>query len=267
MNIKQLPLYVAGLIAAAGIFSTGCTTVVGERIGPIDGIAGQEEATLMAEDKGFLTVEISPSSGDLRGKAVAKKIKTALESEAVNCGFSVAEKSKDVLISFETEVSQFDKSGNYYVFDASVPSITARMMLGSKKLIASGEFESVRGERVLGEEQALNKVANKLAKKAREWMMTGIDMDTIGVKASTIVLRRRGLFKSQDQVYISNYVRNIMAMDGVYSCELIGADDSARIFRVKVVYDKHAFPEGVVNAVMTKLKGKLNLEVAPLSFF
>ena len=262
MNIKHTTLAAAG-VAAIAMLATGCRTVVGS---PADGpLPGQEEATILQEDKAGVAVNIAVENGNPEAERFARLLKIKSDKEVVKAGFQISDKSQtdpDVVVKFKVSTTTFDKSGNYYVVDATVGEAVTTLAHHLNRIVAKKRFAPVRGDRILGFDQAVDNASVKAIDPAIEWLLDSLSPEKTGLGACTITFRRRALLgRGADPKYVNEFVKAVGEIEGVFSCMVIAGNDAIRTWKVRVVYDRAAFPGGLANTILG-IKG-LNLALAP----
>ena len=246
-----IPLATGIYLCAA--FTTGCaSTSIGPGIRPEKPeIPGQNDTELTKTDSALLTVLVDAKPEAKEAEQLAARVRTAAESALLGNGFTIADKKPDVRMSLSVRQSTFDKSGNYYWIEGSVPSAKVSLTYDNNKVVSSTTFPIVRGERLLGMEKAVASLGDKLVPTVEKWTTETVKPTNFDMAAVTVVIQRHSWFyKSKDPLYVNKFAEAIASMDGVYSCELISGEVASRLWEFRIVYKKTKFPGGLVNKVI-----------------
>lgn len=260
-------------VAAAAALSTGCASqMIGGGTRPEQPvIPGEVHSELTKADADLLaaSVVVAPESDD--AAALAARVKTATEATLVGNGFKLSTMrpeaalasngidvpgpKADVIVAMTVRQSTFDKSGNYYLLEGSVPAAKVVLPNEGSKIAGSTQFSIVRGERLLGMDRAVASLGDNMVPAVEQWVADTVKPSSFDMSAVTIVIRRKTIFyKSKDPIYVNRFAETIAKMDGVYSCELVAGDALERLWEYRVVYRKKAFPGGLVNKVISVCK-------------
>ena len=245
MSTSKFTLTAAAGLLAIAVFSTGCTTVL-------------SSSHLSAGRPLRVSVDVKAENPEVA--TVARRLREQTAGVMTGCGYAVTPaKEADASVAISLASSVFDKSGNFYVVDFSVPSATLTSRLAGD-YIAAGNFEKVRGERTLDLAPAVEAAASKVVPKIIEWAPNAVNGAVrsgrlpLNVNASASVLedviscRRRSWWTSEDPVYIDSFARFLAGVDGVKSVQPLGRS-GRRTWQFRIVYDAARFPGGFLNAV------------------
>jgi hypothetical protein len=240
------------LAAALAALSAGCTTAVvgGPRPGP--DIPGEAHSELTKADAALLVAKVDAVPESDNAADLAARLRAAAEASLVGNGFSVAGSHPDVVVAMTVRQSAFDKSGNYYLLEGSVPAARAFLPNEGSKVVGVTHIPTVRGERILGFDRASANLGDRLAPAVEKWIADTVRPANLDMAAVTTVIRRTTVFyKSRDPIYVNRFAEKIARLDGVYSCELVAGDATARVWEFRIVYRKSAFPGGLVNKAIS----------------
>ena len=265
MNSTKSNAFNAAIAAtAAAVCLVGCTNPrVGIGVKPeTERIPGQEESVVTKADASLIKIAVAttPVGDDAAG--LAAKVGHAAETALVSGGFTVSTGEPDVRVDMSVTSSQFDKFGDYYVIEGAVPSAKVTVPIKAGKVVAQTAFPTVRGERVLGKDKAIDSVAARLVPEISSWIGANVTPKAIGLAAQTIVVQRRTLFyKSEDPLFVKKFVEAVNSLNGVLECRYVSGEPTERLYEFRVVYDADGFPEGLVTHIIAACK-KLDIEVA-----
>ncbi len=226
---------------------------------PIPGETVSIKATI-SESAAPLNVKIDAKGKTAKAKTIVEKIKTNLESAMVSDQFLFMDGDADIILSFNVTESQFDKSGNYYVWDAAIPALDIKLKPSSNKLIGKTSVATVRGERVLGENAAIDSVTAKLTPQVIKWVKTNLVPERTGLKAVTLQIQCMNGTRDADDAYIKSLRDSIWTMKGIYYCNITKAGDAHRFWDIRVVYDSVFFATGFTSRVMEEFGGEFKMQ-------
>lgn len=249
---------------AAGLLQ-GCTTM--RRVEPThrhEPMTPQPQAGHAAQEHvQMINMKMQPTGGNAAGEQVARRIASQAEGVILAQGYTIAQHSPEVVIGLRADVSEFDRSGNYYRHEGTLDATVSMPATG--RMVGTRSFTE-RGERKLGEAESLRGTADQLAQPAVEWLqtLTGNLSREIGV--TDIIVRRTGVARrisrtagADDADYAGMFIRRVNALAGVISCELVEQNYRTNEIRFRVMYHRRSFPEGVLN----RLIGYSELELRP----
>lgn len=250
----------AGFVLCA-VIAAGCANQIGGGPSPGPDIPGEKPSELTKADSSKLTAVVSALPENDEAAALAARVRTAAESALIGNGFKIAPNKPDVIVGMSVRQSTFDRSGNYYLLEGSVPAAKIAISEDAGKVVASTQFPTVRGERSLGMEKAVASVGDKLAPVVEKWAADSVKPENFDIAAVTVVVKRNTLFyKSKDPVYVTRFAERVSQLDGVYSCQLVAGDAKARLWEFRIVYRKSKFPGGLVNKAIETCRD-LDLEL------
>lgn len=243
MNFTKKTMANAAMaLVACATVATGCASA---KISP------DQPSEITKADASLLTVLVAAKPEKEDAAALAGRVETAVEGALIGNGFTVAASKPDVLVSLSVRQSVFDRSGEYYMLEGSVPSAKVLLPERGVREFATKAFPIVRGERVLGMEKAVASLGDKLVPDVEKWVANTIKPAGLDMAAVTVVVRRNTVFyKSKDPIYVTHFAERVVRVDGIYSCELLSGDATARAWQFRIVYSKSKFPGGVVNKVI-----------------
>lgn len=254
MNFEKRTLVnvAAALVLCAAVTSGCASNKVGPGVRPEQPIIpGEVPSEVTKTDASFLTVAVSATPESQDAAALAARLQSSAETTLIGNGFTIAAKKPDVLMAMSVRQQTFDKSGNYYQLDGSVPSVKVVVPEDNARVVASGQFPIERGERVLGIEKAVASVGDKLVSKVDKWTAENVRPANFDLAAVTVVVKRNTLFyKSKDPIYVAKFAERIAKVDGVRSCELVSGEVATRLWEFRIVYVKTKFPGGLVNTLI-----------------
>jgi len=204
-------------------------------------------------------VVVNPSSLNVavrpyRGDAVLDEfVLPAVRGELVRLGYTVeGYRTPDVLFSFTTSKSVFDKAGDWYLYDGNVHAVVQRLKNGTsedKRLIAEKTFEA-HGPRGLGDRQAAKNIASSLAGELIGWARINLTADLVGLSAVTFEVPLASAVTVASDVARPEAIRKAAAgMKGVRVAELISQDNAKGLFTYRIVYETAVYPGGYFNAL------------------
>ncbi len=246
MNTLKL---MSGISVAAALCGCATPPPPPAPVTPIPGKAVSIKATV-SESAAPLNVKVDAKGATDKAKTIAEKIRTKLESDMASNGFLFMDGETDVILSFDVTESRFDKSGDYYVWEAAIPSLDIKLKPSANKLVGKTSVATVHGDRVLGENAAVDSVAAKLASQAVKWTKKTLVPERIGLKAVTLQIQCTNGAKEADDAYIKSIRDEILAMQGVYYCNITKAGDANRFWDIRVVYDGVYFATGFTSRLL-----------------
>lgn len=252
MKIDIQHFRTGGLICAGVLFiGQGCSSVPGKSSATGTAIGG--DGLVAAGAVGRLNVNIAPAGSSKEDRAVATRVGEALSSGLVAKGMRMAPEPGDIEIALRGDVREFDKTGNYYVYDGEIVSRISRT--GDGKVVASRTF-SDRGERGLGQQAALDAVSGQLADQVVPWTHESITSHSTGLGVEDITVTR--VWYSGDKPeYSGLFTDTVSSLRGVISCTLSEENRAERSMTFRTVYIRDAFPEGLLNRVLSTPSLKL----------
>ncbi|MBR0055885.1 MAG: hypothetical protein IJP66_01015 [Kiritimatiellae bacterium] len=250
---KKYNVQAAVAMSVCAMAAAGCASAkVGGGVRPERReIPGEVTSEVTKADASLLTVAVTATPAQADAAELAGRVQTAVEGALIGNGFTIASAKPDVQVALSVRQGVFDKSGEYYLLEGSVPS--ARVVLPEQggRQFATRAFPAVRGERVLGLERAVASLGDRLVPDVEKWIADTVRPAGLDMAAVTVVVRRTTVFyKSKDPIYMLRFAERVAKIDGVYSCELVAGDAAARVWEFRIVYGKSKFPGGVLNKVL-----------------
>jgi hypothetical protein len=199
--------------------------------------------TLAVESMDKLNVHVRVSPEDYEGKDA---VQNRVQGKLADNGFQLTPSLPDIQVNISVETSQFDQSGNYYLFQGAYQAEILRVW--DKRVLSKTE-ETVKGERKLGKTEATRSVHAKLAEAASVWIAAVCTPERSGLAVSDITISRPA-GKKDHAAYARRAIRLIKEQDGVAACEQLREDETGRmVFRV--VFFRSKFPEGMLNRLVS----------------
>lgn len=156
--------------------------------------------------------------------------------------FHITANNPDLILDLAVETELLDRSGNYYVFRGIADSRVLRR--GDSEVIANRILET-RGERRLGEPQALRALGTELGRDTADWLRSTLTVDATGIAANDIEISLSRSTRIDE--YSRLFIQEARNTPGIISCVLIDQDPSRRAVTFRVVYFPREIPEGVLN--------------------
>lgn len=178
----------------------------------------------------------------------ADEFEQVVRGQLANAGFSfLPAVPADLRMNIALESELFDQSGNYRIYTGRAIAELWRN-IDHKQLV--GNTFTAKGERKLGDREAVLNLQGQLATAIQSWIAKQIMPDRVGVAAAelTLALHRFKLLKGGDQEEITRVIKVIQGIPGVHSCRLIENDAPYRRYRFRVVYFPEKLPMGLGNA-------------------
>jgi hypothetical protein len=173
----------------------------------------------------------------------------SLRGRLATSGFTfIPGEAPDLLLAVAFEPELFDRAGNYYLYKGTADAELRRCVDG--KLLTGNSF-AAKGERKLGQAEALRNLRGKLVEPLEAWVGSAIKPEYMGIAASelTLALSFFKIFKGRDQDKVNDFINRTQSIPGVIYCRLLSNDPQPRIYRFRVVYYPEKMPEGLANAV------------------
>lgn len=154
----------------------------------------------------------------------------------------------DLVLTLRAGCEEFDRTGNYVVYDGSVKAVLA-VKAGTPRELGATSIPA-RGKRGLGETQAHRNLAEEMEGQLGPWLKRELDADMVDFAAVRVRLvladpiEMAGDFKAIDR-----FQKAFMDLDGVRSARLESQDNAAGVLEFDVAYERSKLPTGVVNAL------------------
>ena len=188
---------------------------------------------------------------------VGSEFEQSLRGRLATAGFTfIPGENPDVLLTVALAPELFSHTGNYYLYKGTASAELHRCVDG--KQLAGNAF-AAKGERKLGQVDALANLREKLVGPVEQWVGAEIKPERMGIAASELLRNANAalylalsffkIFKGRDQEKINEFISRTQSIPGVVYCRLIGNDPQPRIYRFRVVYYPEKMPQGLANAV------------------
>ena len=180
---------------------------------------------------------------------VGAEFNQSLRGRLATAGFTfIPGEAPDLLLTVALAPELFDRAGNYYLYKGTANAELHRCVDG--KLLTGNAF-AAKGERKLGQAEALGDLRGKLVGPIEAWVGSAIKPEYMCIAASelTLTLSFFKIFKGRDQDKINNFINKTQSIPGVVYCRLIDNDVRLRTYRFRVVYYPEKMPQGLANAV------------------
>lgn len=233
------------VLGVCALLVQGCGTI--RVIDP--GVGAETFDVSAAQVPGHLNVKVvSDASGD-EAEVVASDLITLVENDLVERKFKMTGGTADITVRLITKVDEYAAFGEYKVFEGDVRASAIREYDGNP--LGKQKF-SERGDRKLGEKDALESLAEKLGKKVSPWIAKQTVADQLGIAAAEITVSWTAfseLFGRKRGDYARTFVKTVNKKNvpGVLFSELVSENNPARQQTFRVVYIPERFPEGLMN--------------------
>jgi hypothetical protein len=231
-------------MAAALLLLSGCATTpqIETRTATPAGSGAPvgAETLIPASSVGKLNVSIQTQTLGDTPQGMAGSI-TNLVAGALNQErFSVIRGNADLTIQLNVQSELFDQSGNYFVYRGITTGNIIRNHDGST---VASETLQTRGPRALGANVAQQNLVGAISNDVTGWVRQSLTVDNIGIAANDLVVRVPRTRTTS--VFVSEFIQQALAIDGVSSCVLIDRDDANSEVTFRVVYFPRKIPEGI----------------------
>lgn len=243
MNMMKVFLWGAGLALLSGCATTGSVSA------PVAPENMEQAAAPAIAEMRHLNIKITATGSSEEGQAVADQLSGRVQEKLAAEGLVVQPNQADLELIFDVNAAEFDRSGNYYVYDANLKA-SAGITYGTSRPIGSKTF-TVQSDRGLGKEVTLRSAAEKLADSAVSWAIEVVDPARCGLLANDITIYR---IRGNQGDYARDFIRKINAVDGVLTCRVVAQDVEAQMIVFRVVYLRDSFPAGLMNYLSSKDK-------------
>ena len=161
------------------------------------------------------------------------------------------EESPDVTVSVSAVRNEFDKTGDWIVYDGTLRIRTT--VTGTTPRFLADKTSHAKGERGLGEIEAEMNLAEKLTQGAAEWAKGSFKDDELGIRVEMVRLETGKAVKSAEDLELQGRFHDAAAAEkGVRSVRLVSQDAEKGEFVFRVVFDRELFTDGFLNALMLK---------------
>ncbi len=228
---------------------TGCRTTGIVKPPPVVPVEPESSATVPAElAKALLSVELTAQPQDTSSTITASEVLNNLRSALVEDRFVVADQDGDVTLSVEVRAEEFDRTGNYFVFEG-VADVQVRPV-GQGALLGDRSF-SVRAPRKLGREAAQRELGAELSRQIAPWAQeTLAGLGAFFGVADLVVTVGRTTFNQP--AYANRLLAAVRGMDGVRIAQLVQSSRQDRQITVRIVYEPLRIPDGLLFTLVSK---------------
>lgn len=198
------------------------------------------------------SIRVNVVSADGDAEIVKDKVAFALCNAFSDVGYVVNGKEPpDVVVSVSAVRNEFDKSGDYVVYDGTLRMVARAA--GSIPRFLGEKTVHGRGKRGLGEVEAEKKLADELAKGAGEWARGSFKDCELGIRVAMVTLEIGRAVKSVEDLELQgNFHDAAVAEKGVRSVRLLSHDPDKGEFVFRVVFDRECFTDGFLNTMMLR---------------
>ncbi len=220
----------------------GCRTI--PRPPPVPFELSATEAARM------VTVGVDVSAkGDAAGTVAGDLANTV--QNALSGQFKVTGAKPDVQVTLGVSAELHAGFGEYKMYKGDVDASARRTY--DNNLLGKRKF-SEKGERALGEGEALKSLAGVFDEPVTQWVAQTVTPAGVGLKAMDVTVSWNmfqdlfGLRQRRDD-YARVFVEEVSRVKGVAYCELVAEDMRAREQTFRVVYYPEEFRAGLLNTL------------------
>ena len=179
---------------------------------------------------------------------VADRVDTFVRGMLAEMGYWVDSSAKaDLTLALHTERETFDESGQWIVYDGTI-KVRLHLRGADDRLVGETDIDA-RGLRGLGETQASRNLADVLEAELSVWMKGRLRADLVRMEALDLQLY-------SDSRQAEEIRKTVAAIPGV-RCVMLDLPDAGHpAYVLHAVYDKEAFPGGLMHALLVKWSGK-----------
>lgn len=257
------PFLAAALLAA---LAAGCAstpeppTEIGPNGEPQPALTSREERQVaittptkpeftVSEAAELLRVKLAVTAEDQASAAFADGIHetavTALRDRKVKI---VDDGKEDLELSFRAGRKVFNEApADYVTLDGTVSARLADALKGG--VLAERTFRG-RNKPALGADAASVALAGEVAGEVSKWIAETVVPGQIPLESRTVRIARLNNYKPGEAAFANQFVKDVVAMDGVLRCEAAAVDPVAHTAEFRVLYRRMSFPQGFVNAVI-----------------
>jgi hypothetical protein len=233
------------MIAEASVsIPTNSVSAVGRAVP--DGIA--TEASVEAVQHFNIRVTASDTGS-------VESIRQLVEGRLVKDGYKINSNTPDITVQLKLRTSEFDRSGSYIRYEGTVEASIDRTW-DQKHL--GFEPISVRGERGLGEDEAMRNLTAQLAKPVSAFVLRVATARQTGLAVLDVTVKQSDLTPFNPE-YAGQFISTVRAQSGVIYCAMVAHDYSNRVLTFRVAYLVDAMPEGLLN----RLSNQSELHIKP----
>jgi len=232
---------VAGALGAAAALA-GCRTgrIAEKEIVPPSSPAAQPAE--LVKELAFDVQAVGLGEASLLAQGMATAVQGCLAGQGYICRIA----DPDVLVDLRTSCAVFDRSEGTVLYQGRVDG-TVKLALGDRLL--GGETLTAMGLRGLDAEAGFFNLSTALTAQVSAWIGRVCAPERMPVAASEFTVHRSWVTGNQP-AFIDRMVRAAKGMPGVASCRLAREDHEKRLFVFHVVYDREAYPQGILNAIL-----------------
>ena len=254
MKSMRNRVVMCSLPLALALAVTGCRTTARQTTPPIEAAA---EGEVRSADQ-LLLWQVDARGRDARSAPVATRVREGVQQGLLSQGMRLADDGGDLRVTILAEAEEFDRSGNFYVFEGKM---TGEVRVWDPRALAQdlvGRLDAAaRGDRQLGEAEALRDLADKLTVAATEQATAHAASVRVRVAAETIEatlpwLRRMSGGDPGLAEYATRFIHVVSNLRGVLDCRLAARDPDAGTVSFRIIYRRDAFPQGLPNALLTQ---------------
>ena len=198
-----------------------------------------------------LTAKIETKAG--KGSELeAEELATWARGRLAKLGYRVdSGKEPDLTLKLETACEEYDRMGNYIVYEGTAKASLA--VRGGDARVLDERSVPVRGERGLGEVQAHRNLYDEMVKQLGSWINQTLEGDILPFAEVPVAVTFAEPIETKDDFAAVDALQKALAgLDGVRSTEVSSQDNAAGRVEFRVVYDRAKIPGGVVNALWAK---------------
>jgi len=243
----------AAALAVLVVGAQGCAVLRGERGTAETPVLppSREPVVLDASQVDqYLTVAVDVKAKGDAAEAVAGDLANSVEN-ALTGQFKVTGGKPDVTVGLNVMAEPHAEFGEHKMYKGDVDAMAQRTHDGN--LLGKRKF-SEKGERKLGEGEALKALARVFVGPLTQWLGQTVTPAKVGLKATDVTIgwnRFQDLFglRVRRAEYARTFVREVSNLKGVAYCELVGEDIDAREQVFRVVYYPEEFRAGLLNTL------------------
>ncbi len=245
--MKQNRWLIAMIMTACALAGQGCATrgqmAPAGRASTEPGV-GTPAAAVAAT--ALLNMQVTSASQDPASLSIRQAVRGRLTAE----NFKLNDDLPDLRVDLRVSAKPFDQTGNYWVYDGRADASVVRLF--DQKTLGQQTF-TARGERKLGQEEALASMQEALADKTATWISETAASGRSGLAAYDITLQRPALSRvwKDDSEYARFFISEVTKLNGLVSCVVAQQDYNLHTLVFRIVYYPEKFPEGLLNRLAT----------------
>jgi hypothetical protein len=191
---------------------------------------------------------------DLSGDDAPESMKEPLADTLRQAGLKLDGPEPDLKVTIRFQATEFDRSGNYYVFDGQA-AVEARVA-ADQRLLDSKTFK-LRAERQLGRDEAVAAVAAQLTAALTPWVKETLTHHSVGLAA--VRLRVSLPTDVAPATYAPTLQAALAGLDGVLALQPQAKSGREATYRVLYIRDRQ--PNGIPRALAAR--PDLRLRISP----